>query len=131
MDKTEKTVLLVGGLGLVAVLFFSWMKQQSANQQAYLNEPGLTTQPSVGAVANNALSSLIGTASAGLGSSLGSLFSNLGSQIGSESNDPGLDTSDVLAYPGDTYTASNSSSYGTSTGATDTEAGLYSEDFDN
>ena len=113
MDSTEKTVLIVGGLGIVGVLLFSWLKQQQLNSQAAANQPGLNYQPSM--PYPNEPTGTLATVLSGISigsSSLGSLFSNL-ENIGS-SNDPGLDSGeDDIAYPGNTYTYSNSNSYQT------------------
>jgi hypothetical protein len=110
MDSTEKTVLIVGGLGIAAYLVFSLVKNSQANAIAAMNQPGLVYQPSVPtSVPGGTLGSVLSGISIG-GTALSGLFSSLGN-IGT-SNDPGLESGeDDIAYPGDSYTYANSNSY--------------------
>ena len=111
MDSTEKTVLIVGGLGIGAILLFSLFKQSSLNAIGAANQPGLNNQPVMPypSEPTGTLATVLSGISIG-GSTLSGLFSSIGN-IGT-SNDPGLDSGeDDIAYPGDTYTYDNSNSY--------------------
>lgn len=108
MDSTERTVLIVGGVGLGAILLFSFLKQTAANNLAAANQPGLEYQPSIPYEPPSTLDSILSGASVGI-QSLGNLFGSFGAA--STNNDPGLDTDPSIAYPGDNYTYSNSNSY--------------------
>lgn len=110
MDSTEKNVLLIGGLGLAAVLFFSWAKQQQLNAIAAANQPGLNYQPSMPYPdETGTLGSILSGVSIGT-TALGNLFAGFGS--GGTANDPGLDSGENdIAYPGNDYTNANSNPY--------------------
>ena len=110
MDSTERTVLIVGGLGILGVLAFSFLKQQSANAIAAANQPGLVYQPSIPAEPPSTLDNILSGISVGT-TALGSIFSGLGSA--SSANDPGLESGDDdIAYQSDptdySYGAANS-----------------------
>lgn len=107
MDNTEKNVLIFGGLGLAAILLFSWLKQQQLNAIAAANQPGLTYQPSM-PYPNTTLGNVLSGISIG-SQALGNLFASLPNIGGS--NDPGLDYTDETSYPGNDYTYQNSNSY--------------------
>jgi hypothetical protein len=111
MDSTEKTVLIVGGVGLIGILLFSFLKQQAANALAASNQPGLTYQPSVPAAPPSTLDSILSGVTIG-SSALGSIFSGI-SSIGT-SNDPGLESGeDDIAYQSDpdAYSYAGANSY--------------------
>lgn len=108
----KKDYLLFGGLIVAAVVIFLYLKKQSANQVVYLNEPGLDSQPGIGAVAQNAgsaaLSQIIGTAGNALSGLFGNAISSIGSGFSSQSSDgsnsPGLDDEDSYEQSGDDFT---------------------------
>ena len=113
MDSTEKTVLIVGGLGLGAVLLFSFFKQAQLNALAAANQPGLNYQPSMPYPSDQTgtLGSILSGISVGT-SALGNLFAGFGSS--GASNDPGLDSGeDDIAYQSGTndYSYDNTNSY--------------------
>jgi hypothetical protein len=128
----EKTVVLIGGLALVAVIFFAFMRQQQANQLAALNQPGLLTQPSLPAPTGTLGQILSGLNFAGPGlASLGAGLSSFASAVGSGfspqssgSNDPTLEGSDATDFPGMDYSYANSNSYVTPFDTSDTSAEL-------
>lgn len=98
----EKNVVIFAGLALAAVVVFLYLKKQSANQIAYLNEPGLVSQPGIGATAQAAGSQAIGQIIGSFGSSLSGLISSGISSIGNGfssqnggSNEPGLEDNDT------------------------------------
>jgi len=111
MDSTERNVLIIGGLGIGAILLFSFLKQQAANQIAAANQPGLVYQPAMPAPSSlGVLGDVLSGVSIG-SSALGSIFSSFGNF--STANDPGLESGeDDIAYPGQDYTYANSNSYG-------------------
>ena len=110
MDNTEKNVLLIGGLGVLAILLFSWFKRAQLNAIAAANQPGLVYQPSMPAPGvGGTLGSILSGISIGT-SAIGSIFASLPNAGGS--NDPGLESGeDDIAYPGNDYTYANSNSY--------------------
>jgi hypothetical protein len=107
-----KTVLIVGGIGIAAVAVLMFLKRTQANNAAYLNEPGLETQPGLGAVAQSsaagAISQIIGSfgnsISSGISGLIGGAFSG---QFGG-SNEPGLEDDSDISYPGTDYSALSS-----------------------
>jgi hypothetical protein len=112
MDSTEKTVLIVGGLGLGAILLFSLFKQSQLNALAAANQPGLQYQPSMPYPDDTGtLGSILSGISIG-SSALGSIFAGFSNS--GTSNDPGLDSGeDDIAYtaPASNYSYDDSNSY--------------------
>lgn len=104
----EKKVLLLGGLGVAAIVVFVLLKNAQAQRVAYLNQPGLIYQPSM-PLADSGQAAL-GNIITGLGSGIGNLFAGFGSGGGSL-NDPGLEADDETAFPGMDYSYANSNSY--------------------
>ena len=98
----EKNVVIFAGIALAAVVVFLYLKKQSANQNAYLNEPGLVSQPGIGATAQAAGSQALGSIIGSFGTSISGLISSGISSIGSGfssqsggSNEPGLEDNDT------------------------------------
>lgn len=107
MESTEKTVFIVGGLAIGAVLLFSFMKHTQQNRLVALNQPGLLGQPSM--PANYDLANIISSTAGGVADFFNNVFSGSGS---GDLNDPGLEYQDSTSYPGADYTYQNSNSYG-------------------
>lgn len=133
MDKKE--VLIFAGIAVAAVLIFLYLKKQSQNSTAYLNEPGLDSQPGIGQVAQSAGANAVGQIISTSGNALAGLFGNAISSIGGGfssqssggSNDPGLENNDT--YEQD-YESDNGDFVGDSTdyGGTDTGVDYFSSD---
>jgi hypothetical protein len=133
----EKNVVIFAGLALAAVVVFLYLKKQSANQAAYLNEPGLTSQPGIGATAQAAGSQAIGSIIGSFGTSLSGLISSGISSIGSGfssqnsgSNEPGLETDDSYEQDYDSDDANDFNNDSTDYGDTFSGVNYFSSDDD-
>lgn len=107
-----KTVLIVGGIGIAAVALLMFLKKTQANNTAYLNEPGLETQPGLGATlqssAAGALSNIIGSFGSSISSGISNLIGGAFSGQNGGSNEPGLDDESDISYPGTDYSGLSS-----------------------
>lgn len=115
----NKNFVIFAGIAAAAVVVFLYLRKQAANQAAYLNEPGLVSQPGIGEVAQNAGSAALGQIIGSFGSSISGLISSGISSIGSGfssqsggSNEPGLedDSSYEQDYESDSATDFNNDS---------------------
>lgn len=96
----NKTVLIVGGIAVVAVVIILFLKKQAANQAAYANEPGLESQPGIGAVAQSTGAAALGNIISSLGGGISNWIGGAFSSQSNGSNEPGLESSSEISYPG-------------------------------
>jgi hypothetical protein len=108
-SSEEKTVFLIGGLAIAAIVVFAVVKNAQNTASLATNEPGLEGQPATPGTASTILGSLLSGAAVGglgsIGTGIAGLFSGGSSSGGgvvssSTDNDPGLDTTDDLDYDG-------------------------------
>jgi hypothetical protein len=108
-----KTVLIVGSVAAGALILYALVKKSTANQAAYLNQPGLENQTGMPAPPQTGFSGILSSIlNSGLVSgSVGTLQDAFSSTT--DANDPGLESNDATDFSGMDYTYENSNPYQT------------------